>query len=299
MQKDQLRNKWFLLAVAAAIALSNTFMALAVGSSLALIFLCCDSRPRARRVSAPALLALAAAGLWLEPLTACFALVSAVMAVWTLRENFFSSATSSAIVGSLVGVMVTAAVVTQASPESWQELETQALAAQQRWQELAAGQDKPDLEQEIAWERMARLVVRIIPGQHVLMMIASFFLAIILFRRFGDSRLHLSLGSTQFNQYRFEDNWIWIVIAGLLVWLLSGKNEALLRISYNLLFVMGILYVIRGLSVMFYFVARRGGGAILRILLVMLCLTPIVIVHLLFGILDTWMDFRKSVPAAG
>ncbi|MFH1068899.1 MAG: DUF2232 domain-containing protein [Candidatus Glassbacteria bacterium] len=299
MQKDRTRNKWLLLAVAAAIALSNPFLAVAVGSSLSLIFLCCDSRSAVRKYSAPALLVLAAAALWADPLTACFALVSALTAVWTLRENFFSSVTSSAIVGSLVGAIVTAAVVVQANPESWRQIETETAVTQQHWRELAGGRDKADIEQEIAWERMTRLVVRIIPGQLALMMIASFFLSVILFRRFGDSKLHLSLGSTQFNQYRFEDNWIWIVIAGLILWLLFGHNETLLRIALNLLFVMGSLYVIRGLSIMFFFVARRGGGVILRVLLVVLCLTPVVIVHLVFGILDTWMDFRKSVPAAG
>ena len=67
--------------------------------------------------------------------------------------------------------------------------------------------------------------------------------------------------------------------------------------AINILFVMGMLYIIRGLAVMFYFIAKRQGGMLLRVLLVVLCLTPMVMFHLVFGLLDTWVDFRRSVPA--
>ena len=89
---------------------------------------------------------------------------------------------------------------------------------------------------------------------------------------------------------------MWLIIAGLAAGVLAGGNEIVMRLSLNLLFVMGVLYVIRGLSVMFHFVQQRKGGLFIRLLIIVLCFTPLVMVHLAFGLLDTWIDFRRSVP---
>ena len=99
-----------------------------------------------------------------------------------------------------------------------------------------------------------------------------------------------------------------MVIAGLVVALLFSSNEPMLRIALNILFVMGIFYLIRGVAVVFFllfFLVRvRNYGIFLRVFIiltrifwVMICLSPLVIFHLFFGLLDTWIDFRKTVPA--
>jgi uncharacterized protein YybS (DUF2232 family) len=77
---------------------------------------------------------------------------------------------------------------------------------------------------------------------------------------------------------------------------LAGGSEIITRLSMNLLFVMGVLYVIRGLSVIFHFVHQRRGGILLRLLVILLCFTPLVMIHLGLGLADTWFDFRRSVP---
>jgi len=298
MEKGRTRYKWLPLAVAAAFALSNPFMLVAVGTCLGLIFLCCDKRAAYRKVAGIALLPLVALGLWLAPILTFFALGASFFGVWTLRENFFSTVTSSALVGSLAAAALTVILIWATGGEGWQKIEENAAAVQERWQQMATSEETADLDRLEAWERWNRMAVRLLPGQFMMMMIISFFLTVIIYRRYGETDHPLSLGCSHFYQYRFEDNWIWMVILGLVLVLLFTSNEVLVRLALNILFVMGILYVIRGLAVMFYFIAMRNGGIILRVLLVALCLTPMILFHLLFGLLDTWLDFRKTVPAA-
>jgi hypothetical protein len=296
MDRPERRSNWLPLALAAAIAVTNPFLLVGAGGALGLLVLCCESRVRWRQLSAAALVPLTAFAIWYSPLLALFALGSALVAVLSLKGNLFSSVTSSALVGCAVGAALTSAVVFSGGGQLWTELENDVLQSQKTLQEMAASSTAGDVEQEIAWEEMNRLMVRLIPGQYVLMMVAALFLAVIVFRRFGRSGFHLSLGIKSFTQYRFEDNWIWVVVAGLAGLVFAGGNEIVIRIAMNLLFVMGVLYVFRGLSVMFHFVQQRSGGVLLRLLIIILCFTPLVMIHLVLGLLDTWIDWRRTVP---
>ena len=291
--------KWLPLAVAAAFALRDPFLRVAMGASLGLIFLCCDRRPSLKNLAGIALIPLLAVSLWSEPLLTFFALSASLSSVWILRKNLFSTVTSSALVGCLIATALTVFVIWNTGPQRWKRIEDNLIVFQQEQLEhLAGNPQEAERDRVELFNQIDRFQVRILPANIILLMIACFFISVIVFRCFGESNLHLSLGCSHFNQYRFEDSWIWMVIAGLAVALLFSSNESMLRVALNILFVMGILYVIRGLAVMFFFIARRNGGIILRVLAVVLCLTPMVMLHLIFGLLDTWIDFRKTVPAA-
>lgn len=296
MVRPNRRTTWLPLALAAAITVTNPFLMLGAGAALGLLVLCCDNRTRWRQLAAASLVPLAAFGLWYSPLLVLFATASALTAVLSLKGNLFSSVTSSALIGCTAGALITAGVVFYGADQLWLELEKGVVESQRTLQQMASDSAAGDVEQEIAWEQMNRMIVRLIPGQYVLMMVAGFFLAVIVFRRFGRSGFHLSLGISIFIQYRFEDNWVWVVIAGLAGLVLSGGNEIVIRVAMNLLFVMGVLYVIRGLAVMFHFVQQRKGGFLMRLLIIVLCFTPLVVIHLVLGLLDTWIDWRRSVP---
>ncbi len=296
MVRSNWRSSWLPLAIAGAIAVTNPFLMIGAGATLGLMIFFCESRPTWRRYAGAVLVPLAAFGLWYNPLLALFAASSALMAVYCLKGNLFSSVTSSALIGCAAGVVITMVAIGAGAGESWIELEKNVLESQQSLQQMAAESTAGDVEQEIAWQEMNRLVVRLIPGQFALMMVASFFLAVVMFRRFCRTEFHLSLGIGTFNQYRFEDNWVWVVVAALAGSLLAGGNETITRLALNLLFVMGVLYVIRGLSVMFHFVQERKGGLLMKVLVIILCFTPMVMIHLALGLLDTWIDFRRSVP---
>jgi predicted membrane protein DUF2232 len=298
MVRSNWRNSWLPLAIAGAIAVTNPFLMIVAGMALGLMVLCCERRPRWRQLAGTMLFPLAAFGLWYNPLLALFAASSCLVAVFSLKGNLFSSVTSSALIGCAAGTLITAVAIGAGDGASWIELEKNVLESQQTLQQMAAEGAAGDVEQEIAWQEMNRLVVRLIPGQFALMMVAGFFLAVVLFRRFFSTEFHLSPVTNAFTQYRFEDNWVWVVVAGMAGSVLASGNETITRLAFNLLFVMGVLYVIRGLSVMSHFLQQRKGGLLLRVLVIMLCFTPLVMVHLALGLLDTWLDFRRSVTRA-
>jgi hypothetical protein len=298
MDRTNWRKSWLPLAIAGAIAITNPFLMIVAGMALGLLILFCESRPRWRQLGGAALFPLAAFALWYNPLLALFAASSSFVAVFSLRRNLFSSVTSSALIGCATGTLITAMAIGSGGGASWAELEKNVLESQQSLQQMTAESAAGDVEQEIAWQEMNRLVVRLIPGQFALIMVAGFFLAMVLFRRFCRTGFHLSPVINTFTQYRFEDNWVWVVVAGLAGSVLASGNETITRLALNLLFVMGVLYVIRGLSVMFHFLQQRKGGLLLKILVIMLCFTPMILVHLVLGLLDTWIDFRRSVPQA-
>lgn len=290
--------RWLPIAVAAAFALTDPFLRAAMGASLGLIFLCCDKRPSLRKLAGIALLPLLVISFWSEPLLSFFALTASLSSVWILKRNLFSTVTSSVLVGCLIATILTIFVIWSAGPEKWEKIENNLIAFQQeQLRQLTGKPEEFESDRLELFSQIDKFQVRVLPANIIILMIASFFLSVIIFRHFGESDHHLSLGCIYFNQYRFEDNWIWMVIVGLVVALFFSSNEQMLRIALNILFVMGILYMIRGLAVIFFFIASRNGGLILRILVTALCLTPVVMFHLIFGILDTWIDFRKTVTA--
>lgn len=298
MEKYESSNKWLPLAIAAAIALTNPFMIFAIGFSLGFLFLCCDKRPSFRKSAAFLLLLMSAAAAWADPITTLFTVVTALIGIYSLRKNLFSTVTSSALIGCLLATSVTVPVIWTVGREEWRKIEQSTVTMQERWERLISGAQTKESERNQALQKWNRLTVKLLPSQFILMTIASFFLAVILYRRHGRSDLPLSLGCSHFYQYRFEDNWVWMVVLGLVLAIMFSSYEWVTGVAVNVLFVMGTLYIIRGLAVMFYFIAAKNGGLLLRFLVVALCVTPMVLLHLIFGLLDTWVDFRKTVPLA-
>lgn len=99
-------------------------------------------------------------------------------------------------------------------------------------------------------------------------------------------------------EFRFPDPLVWVLIAGLLLVIASPAPWAT-RGGGNLLFVMGSLYVLRGLAVTVALVGSQG--VTLAVLgLVGLLLWPVMMAGtLVVGVLDTWFDLRAALRAAG
>ncbi len=100
-------------------------------------------------------------------------------------------------------------------------------------------------------------------------------------------------------EFRFNDQLVWVMIAGLVLVLLPLGPVAD-RIGANLLFFMAGLYALRGLAV-FVFLAGRSPsplsvvlGALAAVFLYHLVLTA----ALLVGLGDTWLDVRGRVALA-
>lgn len=115
----------------------------------------------------------------------------------------------------------------------------------------------------------------------------------------GYSRLALgergSLAAVR--EFRFEDQLVWVFIAGLLLVALTA-GEGWTRVGSNTLVFMGALYALRGAAV---FLFLNGGLTVLGGVLLaaaMLFMAPILgSVAVLIGLGDTWLEFRAKARA--
>ncbi len=101
--------------------------------------------------------------------------------------------------------------------------------------------------------------------------------------------------------FRFRDELIWLVIAGIVLVLIPGLGAWALRAGSNLLTFMGALYALRGLAVL---VALAGGGlsagGVVLAMLVALVVPPVVMAAtILLGLTDTWLDLRARIARPG
>lgn len=100
-------------------------------------------------------------------------------------------------------------------------------------------------------------------------------------------------------EFRFNDQLVWIVIAGLLLVLLPLSAFGT-RIGWNALLFMGGLYALRGLGI---FVFLAGGAPSLAGMLLgavaLLFIYPLVLATaVLVGLVDTWLDLRARASAS-
>jgi hypothetical protein len=100
-------------------------------------------------------------------------------------------------------------------------------------------------------------------------------------------------------EFRFSDQLIWILIAGLALYLLPIGTEPIQRFALNVLVFMGALYALRGLAV-FVFLAHgtRSIATIVLGAIALVVLYPVAITAaLLMGVGDTWLDVRSRAAA--
>ena len=95
-------------------------------------------------------------------------------------------------------------------------------------------------------------------------------------------------------EFRFNDHLIWVAIAGLVLVLLP-HGLGLSRIGGNALFLMGGLYIVRGLGVLLF--TTGVTPVVLSVVLGIFAFLPIsqlvLAVALLVGLGDTWLDVRR------
>jgi hypothetical protein len=104
---------------------------------------------------------------------------------------------------------------------------------------------------------------------------------------------------TPLRDFRFRDELIWLLIAGIGLVVVPGLGHGALRVGSNVLTFMGALYALRGLAVL---LALAGGGLglgwVLLGVLALLSISPLVVaVTVLVGLTDTWLDLRARLSA--
>lgn len=103
-------------------------------------------------------------------------------------------------------------------------------------------------------------------------------------------------------EFRFRDELVWLLIAGILLVLLPVGGVAS-RTGTNLLTFMGALYALRGGAVMLALLGAPGPAAALLGGVAALLLYPLFMAAaLVLGLSDTWLDLRargRSAPRPG
>lgn len=150
-----------------------------------------------------------------------------------------------------------------------------------------------------ATEQIAQVQGDVFPALLALQTLAALALVSWWIRRIGRSDAPaFKLG--RLREFRFNDNLIWLLIAGLLL-LVVPTGTVGMRIAANALVFMGALYAIRGLAV-FVFMARAAPAVptIIFGLLALIFLSPFVVTGaLVMGVGDTWLDVRGRAAVAG
>lgn len=101
-------------------------------------------------------------------------------------------------------------------------------------------------------------------------------------------------------EFRFQDELVWILIVGLVLFLLP-TGELLDRVSENAMLFMGGLYLLRGVGVLLWLgAATASSGWLLAFwTLVAVLLYPVAVAAaLLLGLGDTWVDLRARLGGA-
>lgn len=148
-------------------------------------------------------------------------------------------------------------------------------------------------------EQVAHLQWVLFPGVLVLQSLAALALAWMLVRRLLSAAGARLVALGQLREFRFNDHLVWVVIGGLVLVALPAA-PAVGRIGWNLVFVMGSLYALRGVAVFAFFLRR--GPSLLGVVLgtvATLFLYPLILpAVLLVGLGDTWVDVRARAAAA-
>lgn len=255
-----------------------------------------------------------AAGATYALLTAGWSLLlAAVLGVSVLMRkdqpvrSFFQYAVSSiALTLAVGGMAVTAApngigAVQQAievevghraesSLRGWKQM-----TDKQEWRDFVT--ENPDaltLSQQVETQLQAApgVALTLFPALLALESLAALALAWALYHRIGRARLGPPLAALR--DFRFNDQFIWGLIAGLVMLVVPGFSS-MSAVGANLLVFFGVIYALRGFGIVVWFLAP---GRIMTVLLIgfaVVFLSVSGVLALGLGLGDTWADWRSRV----
>ena len=150
-------------------------------------------------------------------------------------------------------------------------------------------------------ETMAQTVSLMMPAMLILFAaadtIAGYVLTRLYFKRVGGVKLPLL---PPFVHWRFPKNIVWALLAALVLDMLSKAfpDEGLYRmLSLNLMEVLRGIFLIEGLSLLWYFMSAHKLNRAVRVALTLFCafFAPVSYVLSMVGIFDIWYDLRKRI----
>ena len=134
------------------------------------------------------------------------------------------------------------------------------------------------------------------PALLALESLAACALAWALYHRMSRARLGAALAPFRF--FRFSDELIWALVAGMAITVLPAL-DALHVVGANLVVFFGALYALRGFGVIAWFYPQTTLGAQMAASAVAVVLLPVSLpLAIGLGVTDTWIDWRRRVRTA-
>jgi uncharacterized protein YybS (DUF2232 family) len=162
-----------------------------------------------------------------------------------------------------------------------------------QWAEMVAG--TPNAARltegmELQFTLLPRLARLLLPALLALETLIVLALGWALYHRFGRARVGPPLAD--WRDLTFHDAFVWGVIAGLVV-IVVPVPGIVHAAGMNLLVFTGVLYALRGLGVMLWFLAPGRWMQVFLAIVLVLFPHIIGIVAAVLGVGDTWLDWRR------
>lgn len=240
---------------------------------------------------------------WALILAASFALVSLV----DRRSPFLKRGLSALAVALLCSALIAVAsgvdladMGRAVSAEFARRLDVVTQSLDQRmqtreWQDFAQrfpGGAEIVAQGEEQLPRLAGYAISLFPALLALESLAILGLAWSLYHRASRSRIGPPLA--RLSGFRFNDQFIWGVIAGVALATIPALNE-LRPLGFNLLVFFGALYALRGLGVLAWFVAPGKPTPVLLVLATVIAAPFVGVFAVGLGLVDTWLDWRSRL----
>jgi uncharacterized protein YybS (DUF2232 family) len=237
---------------------------------------------------------------WALLLAASFGIVSAVSA----RRAFLSRALSATAIAFAIALalMVFArlepdSVVRHVSDELQRRLDAttaqlNAASGTPEWREFVQKYPGTASVMDQAQKQLRAIppvTVVLFPALLAIESLAMLALAWSLYHRASRTRIGAPL--RPLSEFRFNDQVVWGLVLGVTLLVVPTLQEAR-GIGLNLAVVFGLLYALRGLGVLDWFLKPRGATRLLFFIAMFLALPVVGIFSLGLGLGDTWIDWR-------
>lgn len=135
--------------------------------------------------------------------------------------------------------------------------------------------------------------VMVLPGMFLVSYLATLWLNILIIRNLLLKKGITLKSMAQLNCYRVPEYLVWAVILLGLALMLPG--EAARAVSINCLIVLMLVYFFQGIAVVSFFFQKKNSPMFLRVLCYSLIAVQIyvLIMVILLGFFDNWLNFRK------
>lgn len=221
-------------------------------------------------------------------------------------ESFLPKALLAIVAASLVGAV--ALLLVPGGPAGALELVTteigrRATLATREWQVLTGTPEWSELvTRSPGWGTYGQTVeaqlaalppiaLRIFPALFVLEALAALALGWAVYHRVGRARLGPPLADLR--DLRFNEALVWGVVAGLVLVALPFSGT-LRDVGVNLLLCFGVLYALRGMGVVLWFLSPGRAMTVVLLVFTVLFWPVVVTVSAGLGLGDTWFDWRRA-----